>query len=223
MPPGKKLLPKIAIMIFMAIAALFFPSVLFADGDLPPALNADCTVDIIGEPKINEPFEVIFSFAPNQDLIHTKNIPDTAKIGVDEKINFVSGDTLRTGFMEKGRTYVLRAYLMVRDSIRFRIRGKVIAMQAMGLFISVSDIPDPGVKARTGASSEIIDFTGRPENVIILDKPIINPEDSTVLYFVKDTIPLSFFFKPIRIHRYPVDSSEMPTEPKTVHMNTERR
>ncbi len=197
MPHRHKRLEKAVITVFVAIMPLLFTVDSGASGDEPPRLEADCSVEIIGEPEINEPFEVVFTFTPNHDMIHTKGIPDTAKIRVGRGINFVSGDILWTGFLEKGETYILRAWLMVSDSIKFRVKGKVIAMQAMGLFMSVHDIPDPGVKARDGASSRIINLAGIPENVIIVNKPIINPEDSTVLYFVKDTIPKPHFWEPV--------------------------
>jgi len=164
MPHRHKLLSKAGLMVFAALMPLFFAVDSGASGEEPPRLEADCNVEIIGEPELNKPFEVVFTFTPNHELIHTKGIPDTAKLRSEAEIEYISGDTLWTGFFERGKTYTLKAWYIFKEPTTFRFKGQLRAMQAKGLMMSVDGYPDIGAKGYAGGNSRLIIIKGDANN-----------------------------------------------------------
>jgi len=117
--------------------------------------KADCRVEIIGEPKIHEPFEAVFTFTPLEDLVRTRGILDTAIFSTKSDAKYVKGDTLWTGLLEKGKTYSLKAWFIADDPILFLVQGSIRTKGAPGIVWHEKDTPDPGADATNGASKHI--------------------------------------------------------------------
>jgi len=131
--------------------------------------KVDCEIEIVGEPKIHEPFEAVFIFTPLEELVHTRGILDSAKFSSREHIKYVKGDTLWVGLLENGKTYKLRAWFVVDDPVFFRVQGSVRTKGATGIAGHKKGTPDPGANATNGKGSKLFDFkqpyTRKPEDI----------------------------------------------------------
>ncbi len=149
--------------------------------------KADCKIEIVGEPQLGEPFEVVFTFTPRQDIIHTRGIADTAILSAEEGVEFLSGDTIWTGLLKDGLTYSLKARFMVNEPIMFRIRGGIVAVQARGFIAHAEGSLDNGIRATKSASSRLIDFSDIKPNRKSEKKYM--PKDSSYEIIIVDLPP----------------------------------
>ncbi len=155
-----------ALVLFVTVIALSASAYARTESKYPE-FKADCKVEIIGEPKLGEPFEVVFTFTPLDSFSHSRGIPDYAYIGSDSGVEFLGGDTLWTGFLQTGQQYVLRGKYMVKSEIRFDFIGVVYAMQVLGIIMpSTYDQNkgiDFGIKAYSVTKSQAVDFRSEVE------------------------------------------------------------
>jgi len=121
--------------------------------------EADCNLEILGEPDLHKPFEAIFTIIPRHDLIHTRGVEDTIKLKSYEGVTLLEGDTLWTGFMQRDKIYTLRARFVVDTAIYFRIHGVAKVVQALGIAAYPRGMDDMGAIATKAASSRLYDFT----------------------------------------------------------------
>ncbi|MFH1374653.1 MAG: hypothetical protein ABII79_12735 [bacterium] len=155
----------VALALTLYVGATIFSTSIYATVETKyPEFKAECNVEIIGEPKPGEPFEVVFTFAPLVDCYHTRGVPDEAFLRSENGVTFLGGDTVWTGLLEKGNTYSLRARYSMQMETRFRFWGKVVAMEV------IDAVPRPAapegqeltaIKCVAGTGSTAIDF--RPE------------------------------------------------------------
>ncbi len=176
--------------VLIAVVSLISNTTFGSEGGIYK-FKADCKMEIVGEPKIHEPFEAIFTFTPRQGIVHTSGISDTAKFNMSEDIEFVKGDTLWIGLLENGKTYTLRAWFIVNDPIYFRVVGSVRTKGATGMVGHKKGTPDPGANAYNGKGSQLFDF--REEESRELKKHYLT-NDSTIWfapYVFPDLKPMS--------------------------------
>jgi len=124
--------------------------------------EADTKIEIIGEPKLGEPFEVIFTFKLLEDILHTQGVLDNAYLTSEQGVKFLDGDTVWNGLLQKGQKYSLRARYVVDTTVAFRFRGIVYAKEVPGKIPPPDPVRDSvkvvGVKCVNGAVSRLIDF-----------------------------------------------------------------
>lgn len=158
----------------------------FATGETKhPEFEADTKVEIIGEPRLGEQFEVVFTFSPQVDCYHTKGIPDTAYLRSAKGVKFLTGDTVWTGFLQKGNQYSLRAQYVVDSGMLFRFGGRIAAMEVLESipqpFINWNGKTKVGWKCVTGARSRLIDLRSEEQKHSRLKVPVIMATDSGVV------------------------------------------
>jgi len=128
----------------------------------PPSsriLNAACSLYVVGEPESGDNFEVIFEFTPMQEIWHTKLIRDLAWISTGGNVQYISGDTLWTGFLEKGQTYKIRSVYQLSGRYCAILFGTVMAVEA---YSTRKDKFIPYIGKRTGIGKSIILGDGYP-------------------------------------------------------------
>jgi len=162
-------------------------------------LNADCKIEIVGEPEIGKEFEIKFTFTPLSELRHSKGIPDTARLGSNHDLTFIRGDSVWTGFLETGETYTLRATYRVDTALIFRPNAYVIAQQVLGPGTPYGD--HGGVRATRRDGGQVINVNFDTSQKVILKAYDIDERDSSIRVIDEDTVSLdilpSFETKPM--------------------------
>ncbi|MCK4372219.1 MAG: hypothetical protein KAW61_03685, partial [candidate division Zixibacteria bacterium] len=121
--------------------------------------ECDAVVEVFGEPKLGEPFEVEFRFTPLAEIKHERGVPDSAYLRArEEGVSYVGGDTLWVGLLETGQTYSMRATFVCNAEIRFRVKGLVRAREVVGI------VGPPGATTAAfgGTCSRLLDFRVNP-------------------------------------------------------------
>ena len=149
------------------VALTLLPTPTFATSETKyPEFAADTKVEIVGEPKLGVPFEVIFTFRPLEDILHTRGVSDKAYLTSEPGVKFLDGDTVWNGHLQEAQEYSLRARYVVDTMIAFRFRGIVYAMDVPGKIPPPDPVRDSvkevGAKCVNGAASRLIDF--RPDD-----------------------------------------------------------
>jgi len=100
----------------------------------PPDFGCDCFIKIAVTPELNEPFEVVFVWTPRSDFGNLRNIPDTASLTCSmNNVQYISGDTLWTGYLENGKNYELKGVYKITKPNLVRFEGLIVAQQAKGV------------------------------------------------------------------------------------------
>ena len=193
----------VALVLTLHVGATIFSTSICATVETKyPEFKAECNVEIIGEPKPGEPFEVVFTFTPLVDCYHTRGVPDAAFLRSENGVTFLGGDTVWTGLLEKGNTYSLRARYSMQMETRFRFGGQVVAMEV------IDAVPRPAapegqeltaIKCVAGAGSRPIDFRPEEQKLGLQWIPVLQATDTGLVLVDSKLVspPPEFVRKPV--------------------------
>jgi len=193
----------------LAMLAVFLVSSLVTGMGNFRTFEADCTIEVIGEPKLNEPFEVVFTFTPRGEFLHTKGFPDTAYIRhTSEHVEHISGDTMWIGELHNGTSNELRAWFKLTQKASTVFSGVIWAVQAKGHYKTPRPDEDFGLRAFSLSRSDVIDLRESTVPYIVLNRYEIDSVDSLPVIIGVDTVYMSSISKPI----IPDVKSESPVD-----------
>ncbi|HOD65639.1 MAG TPA: hypothetical protein PKW75_04065 [candidate division Zixibacteria bacterium] len=151
-------------LVSVAVADTTHANIALEYGDL----KGSGGVEIVGEPKLGEPFDVVFRFTPVDSFSHSKGIPDTVLIRGNPGVEFVGGDTLWIGSLTRCQTVELKARFVIRAEIKRVVTGWVHAAQTLGQIIPPQFGPNAGVDVGRECVAQFrskpIDFRQAEEN-----------------------------------------------------------
>ncbi|HWR82186.1 MAG TPA: hypothetical protein VN285_02675 [Candidatus Deferrimicrobium sp.] len=180
-------------------------------------LAVDATVSIIGEPKIGEPFDVIFRFIPSDSFIHTLGVLDSVYLVCHSGVQYLDGDTLWEGSLEMQCEYELRARYVVHSPIRFGFFGVVQAAQVLGKIVPSMHGPhagrDMGVKGRSVTNSRIVDLRPEDERRPVETLPVLLATDSGVVLADSTVVPVPSRFSRVVIVGPQLDTTDLGPRP----------
>ncbi len=114
--------------------------------------QADCGIAGPAIAKPHETFEIVCTFTPRGPLAEKRVVPDTAYLTSEKGSQFLGGDTLWIGYLERDRSYTLRGTYSCDTNMIAYFRTRIIAMQATtapGFPIGLSD---SGCRAEEGCT-----------------------------------------------------------------------
>ncbi len=176
----------VVLALVLYVAVIVSPATAYASGLTKYSeFDAGGKIEIIGEPRSGFPFEVVFTFMPSDSFSHTRGISDQAYIASDSGVEFLSGDTIWTGFLKTGQEYVLRARYVVNTEIRFTFSGIVETKQLLGRILPPQSGPNKGVDfgilAQSVTRSSSVDFRSEEKRRNVQMIPILLVTDSGVV------------------------------------------
>jgi hypothetical protein len=123
----------------------------------PPRINARLAIDFPTDIRVNEPFEVVFTFETLEPLCIEATHPDSAILKVRGDAEYVSGDTVWTGHLSVGRPVRLAAIYTIPEPRPCAFVGRVYTRGPMPPPNNCNDDPR-GYEHINGLVSRAISF-----------------------------------------------------------------
>jgi|GEM_PF-1870902 hypothetical protein len=144
--PKKAKIP-IGVIWALLIGVVFAVSAM-ARTEGPPEFECDCSIEIVGTPELNRPFEAILTWTPRAKVNLSRDILDTVYFWrAYEHMRYVGGDTLWVGDLEKDKTYSMKASFEIFDYGYCMVVAKIISMRTKGIGAIVAGDVDIGLYA----------------------------------------------------------------------------